>query len=71
MAEEYRIACTDSPEDADFTVIGLGIRSYNEQQAGVDGHRRLCLFLPLPMTRLWAGSQDLRTSTGSPLTCSG
>jgi ribosomal protein S18 acetylase RimI-like enzyme len=48
MAEEYRIACTDSPEDADFTVIGLGIRSYNEQQAGVDGHRRLCLFLHAP-----------------------
>jgi GNAT superfamily N-acetyltransferase len=48
MAEEYRIACTDNPEDADFTVIGLGIRSFNEQQAGVDGHRRLCLFLHSP-----------------------
>jgi hypothetical protein len=48
MAKEYRIAYTDSPEDADFTVIGLGIRNYNEQQAGVDGHRRLCLFLHAP-----------------------
>jgi ribosomal protein S18 acetylase RimI-like enzyme len=48
MAEEYRITCTDNPEEADFTVIGLGIRSYNERHAGPDGHRRLCFFLHAP-----------------------
>jgi GNAT superfamily N-acetyltransferase len=48
MAEEYRIAYTDNPDDADFTVVGLGIRDFNEQHAGSSGHRHLCLFLHAP-----------------------
>jgi len=48
MAEEYRIAYVDDPEDAAMTTIGHGIRSYNEQQAGANGHRPLCLFLYAP-----------------------
>jgi GNAT superfamily N-acetyltransferase len=55
MAEEYRITCTDHPEDADHTVIGLGIRDFNEQHAGPDGYRRLCLFLYAPDQTVMGG----------------
>jgi ribosomal protein S18 acetylase RimI-like enzyme len=48
MADEYRIQYTDHPDDADHTIIGMGLQRFNEQQAGADGYRRLCLFLHAP-----------------------
>ena len=48
MEKEYRIAFTEEPQDADVTVIGQGVRRYNEQQAGANGYRRLCFFLHAP-----------------------
>lgn len=48
MAEGYRVACVDDPDDAALTVVGFGLRDYNEQQGGADGHRRLCVLLYAP-----------------------
>jgi GNAT superfamily N-acetyltransferase len=48
MDDGYRIAHVDDLEDAAITVVGQGIRRYNEQQAGANGYRRLCLFLYAP-----------------------
>jgi GNAT superfamily N-acetyltransferase len=48
MAEEYRIALADEPEDVALTTIGHGIRDYNRQHAGDDSYQRLCLFLYAP-----------------------
>jgi GNAT superfamily N-acetyltransferase len=48
MAEGYRIAYEDNPEEAALTTIGFGIKSYNEQQAGDSAYRRLCCLLYAP-----------------------
>jgi len=48
MPEEYRIVCTDSPDDADYTVVGFGIRDFNNRHGGASGHQPLCLFLHAP-----------------------
>jgi GNAT superfamily N-acetyltransferase len=48
MDEEYRVALVDEPDDAAITVVGCGIRDYNELRAGRDSHKRLCLFLYSP-----------------------
>lgn len=48
MADQHRIEYTEQPDDADWTVVGFGIRDFNERHAGPTGHRRLCLFLHAP-----------------------
>jgi hypothetical protein len=48
MDGEYRIILTDTPDDAAHTVVGHGIRSYNEKKAGPNGYQRLCAFVHAP-----------------------
>ena len=48
MDAEYRIFLTDTPDDAAHTIVGLGIRSYNEKMAGTNGYQRLCAFVHAP-----------------------
>ena len=48
MDGEYRIILTDTPDDAAHTVVGQGIRSYNEQKAGANEYQRLCAFVHAP-----------------------
>jgi len=48
MADGYRMELTDHPDDADYTVIGFGIRDFNERHAGPTRRRPLCLFLHAP-----------------------
>ncbi len=48
MDDEYRILYTDTPDDVAYTVVGQGIRRYNEQQAGSNGYQRLCAFVHAP-----------------------
>ena len=48
MPEDYRIELTDRPADADHTIVGFGLRDFNERIAGPTAHRPLCLFLHAP-----------------------
>jgi GNAT superfamily N-acetyltransferase len=48
MDDEYRILYTDTPEDSAHTIVGQGIRRFNEQQAGANGYQRLCAFVYAP-----------------------
>jgi GNAT superfamily N-acetyltransferase len=42
MSEDYQIAYVDEPA---WTVIGKGIRDFNQQQAGADHYQNLCFVL--------------------------
>jgi GNAT superfamily N-acetyltransferase len=55
MADAYRIEYTDSPDDADYTVVGFGIRDFNVQHAGPSEHQHLCLFLHAPDDQVVGG----------------
>ena len=48
MDEEYQIVYVDKPEQSAWGIIGRGISSYNEQQAGDDKAQRLCFVLQAP-----------------------
>jgi GNAT superfamily N-acetyltransferase len=48
MDEEYTIAYEKQPDRATMEIIGRGISTYNEQQAGDDGFQALCFLLRAP-----------------------
>lgn len=48
MNEDYQIVHVDKPDDAIWSAIGGGIRSYNTQQAGDDHSKSLCFVLYAP-----------------------
>jgi len=48
MDEEYQIVYDDKPEESAWGIIGRGVGSYNEQQAGDNKFQRLCFVLHAP-----------------------
>jgi len=50
--EEYTIVYTDKPE---WGIIGGGISSYNQQQAGEDNARSLCFVIKAPGDEIVGG----------------
>jgi len=55
MDEEYRITYVEKPEDSAMTIVGQGIRRFNEQQAGNNDYKSLCLFLFAPDGKVVGG----------------
>jgi len=48
MTEEYQIAFVEKPEESAWGIIGRGIQSFNQQQAGNDHFQRICFALYAP-----------------------
>ena len=48
MDEDYNIVYVDEPEQSAWGIIGQGISTYNEQQAGDQKFQRLCFVLHTP-----------------------
>jgi GNAT superfamily N-acetyltransferase len=48
MDEEFHIVYVDKPEEAAWGIIGRGVGTYNEQQAGDNNFQRLCFVLRTP-----------------------
>lgn len=55
MDEEYQIAYVDKPEESVWGIIGRGVGSYNEQQAGENKFQRLCFALHAPDQEIVGG----------------
>lgn len=55
MDEEYDIVSVDKPDDSVWDVVGGGIRNYNEQQAGANQRKQLCLVLRAPDQKIAGG----------------
>ena len=55
MDEEYRITYVEKPEDSAMTIVRQGIRRFNEQQAGNNDYKSLCLFLFAPDGKVVGG----------------
>jgi len=55
MDEEYQIVYVDKPEQSAWGIIGHGIHSYNEQQAGDNKSQRLCFVLNAPDQEIVGG----------------
>jgi GNAT superfamily N-acetyltransferase len=55
MDEQYRIVATDDPDDAAYTAVGMGVHTYNIEQAGDNQYQRLCLFIHGPDDEVVAG----------------
>ena len=45
MDETYRIGYEEKPEESAWGIIGRGVGSFNEQQAGENNFQRLCFTL--------------------------
>jgi ribosomal protein S18 acetylase RimI-like enzyme len=48
MDEEFHIVYVDKPEESAWGIIGRGVGTYNEQQAGDNNFQRLCFVLRTP-----------------------
>lgn len=55
MTEDYDIVYVDEPEGSAWGIIGRGIRSYNQQQAGDSNFQRLCFVLQSPDQEIVGG----------------
>ena len=55
MDEEYQIAYVEKPEESAWGIIGRGVGSYNEQQAGENKFHRLCFALHAPDREIVGG----------------
>ena len=55
MDEEYQIAYVEKPEESAWGIIGRGVGSYNEQQAGENKFQRLCFALHAPDREIVGG----------------
>lgn len=55
MDEEYDIISVDKPDDSVWDVVGGGIHNYNEQQAGANQRKPLCLVLRAPDQKIAGG----------------
>jgi GNAT superfamily N-acetyltransferase len=48
MPQQYHVALVEEPQDAELAVVGFAIKDYNQLRAGLDNHKRLCVFLYAP-----------------------
>jgi len=48
MDQEYQIVYEEKPEESAWGIIGRGVGTYNEEQAGEDSYTRLCFVLQGP-----------------------
>jgi len=48
MNQEYQIVYEEKPEESAWGIIGRGVGTYNEEQAGEDSYTRLCFVLQGP-----------------------
>jgi GNAT superfamily N-acetyltransferase len=55
---------TDAPEAEDVALISAGLAGFNAEQAGVNDHRPLAVFVRDPRTRRVVGGLTGRTSLG-------
>lgn len=55
MNQEYNIVCVDDPKQIPWGIIGQGISTYNEQQAGDDKGQNLCFVLQSPAQDIVGG----------------
>lgn len=55
MEEQYRIIQDDDPDDDAITPVGMGVHTYNIQQAGDNHYQRLCFFLHGPGDEIVGG----------------
>ena len=55
MEEDYTISYVDNPEESAWGIIGRGVGTYNEQQAGEDAFERLCFVVNSPGRGIVAG----------------
>lgn len=56
MNEEYQIAFVEKPEESAWGIIGQGVSTYNEQQAGDQKFQRLCFVLHAPDHEIVGGA---------------